>query len=62
MTSKSETMTLRFPDDVKEAVSKQATKNVRTIAGQIVYYVKQGLAQDGVKINEQDSVGPRSSK
>jgi hypothetical protein len=62
MTTKSETMTLRFPDDVKEAVAKQAAKSVRTIAGQIVYYVKQGLAQDGVQINEQDSVGSRGAE
>jgi predicted DNA-binding protein len=55
-----DTMTLRLPVDLKQAVTQQAIKTTRTTAGQILYYIKQGLTADGALKNELGNMGPRS--
>ncbi len=36
-------MSIRITDHLREQIRKQAKESQRTIAGQVLYYVKQGL-------------------
>ena len=45
-------MTMRLPADVERELRKMAAANTRTLAAQILHYVKQGLE------NEKNSVIP----
>ena len=60
--NQTETMTLRMPTDIKRAAAKQAALNTRSTAGQILYYIKQGLEADGALKNELGHVGLRNQK
>jgi hypothetical protein len=39
-------MTMRLPADVERELRKMAEANTRTLAAQILHYVKQGLAKE----------------
>ena len=39
-------MTLRLPSDVERELRKMAEANTRTLAAQILHYVKQGLTNE----------------
>lgn len=57
-----ETMTLRLPIEIKQAATQQAIKTTRTTAGQILYYIKQGLRADGALKNELGNLGTCDQK
>ena len=42
-------LTVRLPADVEQALRKQAEANTRTLASQILHYLKQGLMQENNK-------------
>jgi hypothetical protein len=42
-------LTIRLPADVEQAIRKQAEANTRTLAAQVLHYLKQGLAKEKVK-------------
>ena len=42
-------LTIRLPADVEQAIRKQAEVNTRTLAAQVLHYLKQGLAKEKVK-------------
>ena len=49
--TKDKYMTIRLPADVELALRRQADVNTRTLAAQVLHYIKQGLAsqqQEGV--------------
>lgn len=58
---RTDTLSLRLPAEIKRATQIQADKSTRTLVGQVVHYIKQGLKADGVK-DEQDQVGPSDLK
>ena len=39
-------MTIRIPDDVKEQLHQRAEINTRTLAAQVLHYIKQGMANE----------------
>jgi predicted DNA-binding protein len=39
-------MTMRLPADVERELRKMAERNTRTLAAQILHYVKHGLAKE----------------
>lgn len=39
-------LTIRLPADVEQAIRKQAELNTRTLAAQVLHYLKQGLAKE----------------
>jgi hypothetical protein len=39
-------MTVRLPADVEAQIRQQAQANTRTLAAQILHYIKQGLSQE----------------
>ena len=42
-------MTIRLPADVEAALRQQAQDNTRTLAAQVLHYIKQGLSQESNK-------------
>lgn len=42
-------MTIRLPADVEAALRQQAQDNTRTLAAQVLHYVKLGLAKEKSK-------------
>jgi hypothetical protein len=40
-------MTIRLPADIEHELRKMAEANTRTLAAQILHYVKQGLTKEG---------------
>ncbi len=42
-------LTIRLPADVEQAIRKQAEANTRTLAAQVLHYLKQGLAKEKSK-------------
>lgn len=42
-------MTIRLPADVEAALRQQAQDNTRTLANQVLHYLKQGLAKEKSK-------------
>ena len=42
-------MTIRLPSDVEAALRQQAQDNTRTLAAQVLHYIKQGLAKEKSK-------------
>lgn len=42
--------TIRLPLDVKQALERQAERDVRTLQGQIEFYCREGLRRDGVDL------------
>ena len=42
-------MTIRLPADVEAALRQQAQDNTRTLAAQVLHYIKQGLLQEKSK-------------
>jgi hypothetical protein len=59
--NKTDTLSLRMPAEIKKLAQIQADKSTRTLVGQVVHYIKQGLIADGA-INEQHGMGPRNSE
>jgi hypothetical protein len=43
-------MTIRIPPDVELALRRQAESDTRTLAAQVLHYIKQGLAEEGKKV------------
>jgi hypothetical protein len=43
-------MTIRIPADVELALRRQAENDTRTLAAQVLHYIKQGLADEGKKV------------
>ena len=43
-------MTIRIPPDVELALRRQAEADTRTLAAQVLHYIKQGLADEGKKV------------
>jgi hypothetical protein len=43
-------MTIRIPADVELALRRQADADTRTLAAQVLHYIKQGLADEGKKV------------
>ncbi len=43
-------MTIRIPADVELALRRQAENDTRTLAAQVLHYIKQGLADEGKKM------------
>jgi hypothetical protein len=43
-------MTIRIPPDVELALRRQAEADTRTLAAQVLHYIKQGLAEEGKKV------------
>ena len=39
-------VTIRIPDDVKEQLHQLADANTRTLAAQVLHYIKQGMANE----------------
>lgn len=39
-------LTIRLPADVEQALRKQAEDSTRTLAAQVLHYLKQGLAKE----------------
>jgi hypothetical protein len=39
-------MTIRIPADVELALRRQADANTRTLAAQVLHYIKQGMANE----------------
>jgi predicted GIY-YIG superfamily endonuclease len=39
-------VTVRIPDDVKEQLHQRADENTRTLAAQVLHYIKQGMANE----------------
>lgn len=48
-----------MPAEVKRLAQIQADKSTRTLVGQVVHYIKQGLIADGA-IHEQSGMGSRN--
>lgn len=44
-------MTIRLPADVEAALRQQAQDNTRTLAAQVLHYLKQALSQESNKKN-----------
>lgn len=42
-------MTIRLPADVEAALRQQAQDNTRTLAAQVLHYLKQALSQESNK-------------
>lgn len=42
-------LTIRLPADVEQAIRKQAELNTRTLAAQVLHYLKQGLSKEKSK-------------
>ncbi len=42
-------MTIRLPADVEQEIRKHADRHTRTLAAQILHYVKQGLKNEKAK-------------
>ena len=45
-------MTIRIPADVELELRRQAEQDTRTLAAQVLHYIKQGLADEGKKVAE----------
>ena len=45
-------MTIRLPADVEAALRQHAEDNTRTLAAQVLHYIKQGLLQESNKIRD----------
>jgi hypothetical protein len=43
-------MTIRIPADVELALRRQAENDTRTLAAQVLHYIKQGLADENKKV------------
>jgi hypothetical protein len=43
-------MTIRIPADVELALRRQAENDTRTLAAQVLHYIKQGLADESKKV------------
>jgi predicted transcriptional regulator len=43
---KGDYLTIRLPDAVKRQLAQRAEKADRTLAGQVLYYIKQGMANE----------------
>jgi hypothetical protein len=43
-------MTIRLPADVEAALRQQARDNTRTLAAQVLHYIKQALSQESNKV------------
>lgn len=43
-------MTIRLPADVEIELRRQAEASTRTLAAQVLHYIKAGLANDGKKV------------
>jgi hypothetical protein len=43
-------MTIRIPADIELALRRQAENDTRTLAAQVLHYIKQGLADEGKKV------------
>jgi len=43
-------MTIRLPADVELEIRKHAERHTRTLAAQVLHYIKQGLADEGKKV------------
>jgi hypothetical protein len=43
-------MTIRIPADVELALRRQAEQDTRTLAAQVLHYIKQGLADEGKRV------------
>lgn len=39
-------MTIRIPADIEQELRRQAEADTRTLAAQVLHYIKQGLAND----------------
>ena len=48
--TKDKYMTIRLPADVELALRRQAEQDTRTLAAQVLHYIKQGLADEGKKV------------
>jgi hypothetical protein len=44
--TKDKYMTIRLPADVELALRRQAENDTRTLAAQVLHYIKQGLAKE----------------
>ena len=51
MKNDSSFISMRLPTEVKEATRVQAVKNTRSLARQIIHYIKLGLKADGANID-----------
>jgi hypothetical protein len=43
-------MTIRIPADIELALRRQAENDTRTLAAQVLHYIKKGLADEGKKV------------
>ena len=43
-------LTIRVPPEVELALRRQADADTRTLAAQVLHYIKQGLAEEGKKV------------
>jgi hypothetical protein len=43
-------LTIRVPPEVELALRRQAENDTRTLAAQVLHYIKQGLADEGKKV------------
>lgn len=46
---KDQSIAIRLPEDIKQQLQRIAAEQSRTMAGQILHYVKAGLANEGEK-------------
>jgi hypothetical protein len=44
-------VTIRIPPDVELALRRQASSNTRTLAAQVLHYIKKGLADECKKVD-----------
>jgi hypothetical protein len=49
-TVKDRYITIRVPPDVELALRRQAETDTRTLAAQVLHYIKQGLARQSEKV------------
>jgi hypothetical protein len=45
-------MTIRLPADVEAALRQHAEDNTRTLAAQVLHYIKQALSQESNKVKD----------
>ena len=45
-------MTIRLPSDIDQELRKLADANTRTLAAQVLHYIKQGIANEKAHENE----------